>query len=372
VNLGKAKDGVPPSAFGRTLQAMIRQQGSQQDFANAIGLSASRVSQLLHGSVSYESFLTLLKGVQDPAQSDHLYSLWVHDFAPRPDPFAQASADSSDDELFLLLSSGRGLVQRGSAKAVLRFAVRLWTKLRGQAHRYGAAMEAGRVAVETALMLNRQLLGLQIAQDMEHLAIQQGDKLLHAHTVWLKSVGVRTLCVDQPLLADANLSVLESALRQWQPHESEARFVHAELTNSLGRDRVLAVWDHCRKQPEDTELLQIRLEVYQRVLEESPSLRVFAIGKEVEARALTALGKTPEAEACLVAASKFDFEEDPFQPLKIRISQIRLLISDNQPDLAGEHLLQVMNIAEAGNLPHYYGELSRLQEILARDYGWLV
>jgi hypothetical protein len=350
--------------FEQALRSLIGERhDSASNFAETLGLSSGRVSQLLAGTetaLSYRSLQLLLTAFPSAIDQERLYAAWQRSYALSPRQ-SLVLTEQAEDQVRSYITGALDLAP-GNPDAVLAQVSALWRQLINDERDFELLMATGRAYAEVCFLVSRRFIGLRIAGQMLQLAVRRQEPRWVTTALWLQAVGARPLLPTHPTLATKAFASLSQYLVAWHPLSSPDRVIRQDIERALARDQVLLSWEQQRNFGGYEDAIRADLGTLQRGIVETDDQSGLALAKGVEARAYTALGEFDLAYQSLSEARAAD--GSPLMRLKTDISEIRLLIAEGDRRQAAEQLGPTMAFATEQRLLHYQLELVQLDHTI--------
>ncbi|MBX3119694.1 MAG: helix-turn-helix domain-containing protein [Fimbriimonadaceae bacterium] len=360
---------VQQRSFGEELRLLARRRyASLAAFSAVAGLSPGRISQIVKGTypnLSYQTLETLLRAFPDIAEKEALYQAWIRDYAPSPIETELPTAGATDDEIWGFLECRNSLYELGKIGNVRDATGSLWHELAHQPSRQELAYHCGKIHVETSSHTERHRQAIHVSRELQNLATSAYEPAWVASALWQEAISTYPVDPDSPRYSRSAMSRLGRYLSDWQPRTDRERSLHRTLFQTYLRDRLIALEELYRHGVRNRSLLEYQLAALQSVLPEIEIGVDFKGTKEVEARALIALGRLDEASDALEAAAQ---PGDTYNSLKVAVTTARLHVADKDADGAFQILAQWVPIAETQSLYHYRSQLVSIEQSLLQAY----
>lgn len=336
-----------PEPFGAALKAAIRAEfGSGRAFAEAVGVSEGRVSQIVRGpeDVNARTLDYVLAPISSLPLQERVHAAWVRDFAPLPEP------ERSPMEPERAVWTAKDLWLAGNPKRALRLAA----AQREFAEEPWAWHELSGLMVMTGLRLGRSSLALETTTEIERKARSDGDRMRFLAALWMRGLALRNSeHVPARSLNGAHEDALAFA-ETWEPGgRAEQELVRVKRME-LRRDFALNVLAVHGRRPVPEEILQRALRSAEDALRmhDDPLPRCFAL--EVRARVEVALGQLFRAEETLEEAESLSGGRILELWEKSRIVRAKILLGRGARDEAAHELREVAERCfEEMNLHHH-------------------
>lgn len=333
-------------SFGAVLRRAIQAEfGSNKAFAQALGVSPGRVSQIIGGpeSVDPATLAKLLKAFSSLLNQTVVYEAWVREFAPPPveEGLALDSEDARQQAI--------GLWHGDRPAEGLRLA---------EVHRQHVTdpqlwQELSSVALMINLRLGRRGEALKIARELEERsrADQEAGYLLTA--TWMRFLALRNLdraplkLIHRAYQDAVSLAYAREPLGDWK-----GRWLAKRL--ELQRDFALQVLTIAERKPVDDETLAEAMQVVNATLGRWEDPAAETMGLEVRARIEVVLGQLSKAEDTLDEVESRRWHTSTELRDKANLVRARIAIERGELEEA-RFLLQAIADAclERGNVHHF-------------------
>ena len=360
---------LPPTAFGRTLRTMIRENwATQASFAEKVAVDNSWITKVIRGdqeSLTYSSLQKLLSGISRPIESEELYEAWLETYAPSPIDRKVPTQWSTDEQIIQYAASVHDLISAGKVLSTFQALMNLWRHLEQRPDRDETALDVGHALVHAANQLDRVGVSLRISDAMVKRAVSVREPAWTAISLWLRCVSLRHLRPRAIERVEASFNDFGRYLDDWQPASENGKKVRREIVQSFLRDDVLAGIDALKERKADSRCQFERIESLRSRAKEVESSVELGLAYEVLARALVATSRVEEAIEPLRMARKL--AESNANQLKVQICRVQLLAADGQPQEAQAELDRAVEIADAFHLVHHRHKLATIEQDLRTE-----
>lgn len=339
------------------LSLIGKEFGTQSALGEVVGLSRFRISQIVNPAepptfATIERIIDAFPMIED---KETIYRVWQRTFAPAP-KMNSPSPYAGDEEILEYVATCRKLHDNGKIGYFLGDLTKLWAALYKRAKEPIAALAVGSMLAECWYLRDNRPRGLDITKKLEVIATQHEESERLGQALWLRAIGERTAFSNTPERAEPAFEELLSFAEGRRP--KDFAFGH-----KVRRDSVLLSWAEIDRGSDDLSQLKDRLSAFQHSLAAQVDTGEVRLGKEVEARALVAIGKLDQAHEALTIAFGLAAEGGPFQYLKTGMTKARLLLAAHDTDC--ERLIAGLVALADGHLwIHYGNELRRLRSRL--------
>lgn len=340
--LGAAKH----ERFGTALRAALRAEfGSSRAFAQALGVSEGRVSQIIGGpeDINTQTLAKVLSGFSSGALIERVHAAWMHEFAPLPDVFTESvEPDWLFREIDRLWQSGnpkRGLVIAEQQRLVAKDP-HVWQEL------------SERIAL-ISLRLNRPGKALAVLGDMEERARRDDDRVNLLTALWMRGSALRSVEGISPRqLEEAHRRAVELA-SSWQPRgEGRERWQVKQM--ELHRDFALHALTIAERSSRAQEALVHGLRSAEQAVKMHDEGAAICLGLEVRARLEVASGQLFKAEETLDEAETLGKGGVHELWEKVRLTRARILLARGENDGAAREFRVIADECfAAANLHHF-------------------
>lgn len=354
--------------FGQVLFEAARElYGSSKELATHLSVGEPAVSRYLtRRSITSSTLDTILNAFPDPVTKQRLYDAWQETCAAPPELASVPELGAGDGEIIDFARRVHEFIAAGGGQFAFAALSRIWAPLFHSDRPLRVRFEIGEALAHAAFSVNRPVVGLPVVIELAEMGRRESDPFVHASALWLQAVGFRQFGRPAIEQAERRLEQATQVIENWNPPVADLRKARAGLVAGVTRDSVLTSWDRCRFDVghEGQILLEARTRSLQAVTSwsaDEPS----PLALEVEARALTSLGRYEAANEALTAAKRLA-PVDPLMRVKRGVSRARLFLAEGYPLEALNVIGKGIAVCDHLGLVHYRNELTAIEAEAAK------